>query len=65
LPLTQKHTGKDHQILAERHRLYQQSRDKNPRRWIKGSTRDWSPVNATTLNPIDPREIEKALKKSA
>ena len=61
----QKHTGEDHAILAQRHQLYEQSRYKNPGRWIQGSTRDWSPVNATTLNPIDDRDIEKSLKKSA
>lgn len=61
----QKHSGEDVALLAQRHELYQQHRDKNPRRWIKGNTRDWTPVQSTALNPPDDRTIEKNIKKSA
>lgn len=61
----QKHTGEDVALLAKRKQLYQQHRDKNPRRWIKGNTRDWTPVQSTALNPPDNRTIEKNIKKSA
>ncbi len=46
----QRHAGRDRQILARRHQLYQRARAANPRRWT-GATRDWSPIDAVTLNP--------------
>ena len=46
----QRHAGEDHAILAARHALYTQARERNPARW-SGETRNWSPVGAVTLNP--------------
>jgi hypothetical protein len=46
----QRHAGEDHSALAARHALYQQARERNPRRW-SGRTRNWSPIGAVTLNP--------------
>ncbi len=46
----QRHAGEDHAILAARHALYTQARNGNPARW-SGHTRNWSPINAVTLNP--------------
>jgi len=46
----QRHCGADHAILAARHALYLQARERNPARW-SGPTRDWSPIGAVTLNP--------------
>ena len=46
----QRHAGEDQAILAARHALYTQARDKNPARW-SGRTRNWSPVGPVTLNP--------------
>jgi putative transposase len=46
----QRHDGEDHAILAARHALYAEARERNPARW-SGRTRDWSPVAAVTLNP--------------
>lgn len=60
----QKHSGEDIEILARRHRLYQKERQQNPGRWIKGKTRNWNPVQATSLNPIDSTKLEKTLKKT-
>jgi transposase InsO family protein len=45
-----RHAGHDHAILAARHALYTQARERNPARW-SGNTRNWSPVGAVTLNP--------------
>jgi transposase InsO family protein len=45
-----RHAGHDHAILAARHALYTQARERNPARW-SGKTRNWSPVGAVTLNP--------------
>jgi putative transposase len=46
----QRHAGEDGSILAARHALYQQAREANPRRW-SGRTRNWTPIEAVTLNP--------------
>ena len=46
----QRHAGEDRAILDARHTLYQQARERNPRRW-SGQTRDWSSVAQVTLNP--------------
>jgi putative transposase len=46
----QRHTGDDQAILAARHELYVQARQRNPARW-SGRTRDWSHIGAVALNP--------------
>jgi len=46
----QRHAGDDHAILAARHDLYVQARERNPTRWSR-STRNWTPIGAVTLNP--------------
>jgi hypothetical protein len=37
-------------LLAARHAVYQQAKERNPARWSR-DTRDWSPVEAVALNP--------------
>ena len=37
-------------VLAARHAVYQDARERNPRRW-SGQTRNWTPVGVVTLNP--------------
>ena len=46
----QRHCGADKAILAARHDLYLQAHERNPARW-SGTTRDWTPIGAVTLNP--------------
>ncbi|MDP2976647.1 MAG: IS3 family transposase [Anaerolineales bacterium] len=46
----QRHAGDDYEILAARHALYLQARERNPARW-SGDTRNWTPIGAVTLNP--------------
>lgn len=46
----QRHAGADRHILAERDAVYQQARERNPRRWAR-HTRNWSPIEFVTLNP--------------
>jgi len=46
----QRHAGVDKTILAARHALYTKARERNPARW-SGTTRNWSPIDAVTLNP--------------
>jgi putative transposase len=37
-------------MLAARHVVYQDARQRNPQRW-SGQTRNWTPVGIVTLNP--------------
>ena len=46
----QRHAGADHEILAARHALYCEARERTPARW-SGNTRNWTPIGAVTLNP--------------
>lgn len=46
----QRHAGDDHAILAARHALYVQARERNPARWSR-DTHNWTPIGAVTLNP--------------
>jgi len=46
----QRHCGQDRAILAARHALYAQAKQRHPARW-SGNTRDWSHVGVVTLNP--------------
>lgn len=46
----QRHDGADEAILAARHALYQQARERTPARWSR-HTRNWTPIAAVTLNP--------------
>ena len=50
----QKHNGGDVAILANRVRVYEEAKAKNPKRWIKGNTRNWEPVASTSLVPTNP-----------
>ena len=46
----QRHAGQDEAILAARHALYLQAKQRHPARW-SGNTRDWSYIGVVTLNP--------------
>jgi putative transposase len=46
----QRHAGQDGRVLATRHAVYQDARQRNPQRW-SGPTRNWTPVGVVTLNP--------------
>jgi transposase InsO family protein len=46
----QRHSGQDKKILAQRHAVYQQARQRNPSRWSR-QTRNWTPIEAVALNP--------------
>jgi len=63
----QRHAGLDRPILARRHALYLEARERHPRRWSR-HTRNCSPIEVVTLNPE--REavagsVENGLNKSA
>ena len=46
----QRHALEDRAILQVRHETYLKARERNPARWSR-DTRDWSPIEAVTLNP--------------
>ena len=46
----QRHQGKDHGLLAQRHAVYESAKAARPERW-SGATRNWTPVGAVMLNP--------------
>ena len=47
---SQRHDGRDVDILQARHHLYQTARNQTPSRW-SGNTRNWQPITRVTLNP--------------
>jgi putative transposase len=46
-----RHSGKQSPILANRHEIYTAAKERTPRRWTR-ATRNWSPVGAVYLNPV-------------
>lgn len=46
----ERHDGREATVLANRVRVYERARRKNPNRWSRG-TRNWSPAPAVFLNP--------------
>jgi len=46
----ERHTGRDVQLLAHRHGVYERARRRHPERWT-GHTRDWSHIERVALNP--------------
>ena len=59
----QRHAGDDVTILAARHALYQEAKERHPRRW-SGPTRNCSPIAVVTLNPERETAIKVALDPS-
>jgi putative transposase len=59
----ERHAGRDRERLDHRHALYQQARERNPRRW-SGQTRNWTPIAAVTLNPERDAMVQAALLQS-
>ena len=53
----QRHFGHDEAILANRTRVYEEARRRNPERWSR-SIRDWTPIGEVCLNP-DRKKAEK------
>jgi len=57
-----RHDGADIALLAARHTVYQDARDRQPGRWSR-HTRDWSPSGPVSLNP-ERDDIVQGTKKS-
>ena len=45
-----RHFGRSETILANRRKVYEKAKRKNPERW-SGETRNWAPVETVVLNP--------------
>lgn len=58
----QRHADKDREVLQARHVLYEQARERHPRRW-SGSTRDWSHIGVVTLNPERTEVLDAAMAR--
>lgn len=54
----ERHRGLDRQVLARRHALYEQAKEKKPERW-SGRTRNWEPIDTVLLNPDREQQVEK------
>ena len=51
----QRHLGRDTEILAHRHEVYQKARATHPQRW-SGRTRNWTPAPPVTLPTYRPKK---------
>lgn len=47
---SERHEGKDTQVLAARHEVYEAAKARHPERW-SGPVRDWTPVGDVALTP--------------
>lgn len=61
-----RHYGRQENILAKRHEVYQNARKQNPQRWAS-HTRNWNPVREVKLNPLKEKQDlnEAAIKNAA
>jgi len=61
-----RHFGREEHILANRRKVYEKARRRNPDRWSK-NIRNWNPVHQVWLNPEKKDEISEMhrLKKAA
>ena len=46
---SQRHDGREHNILKQRHQLYIKARQRAPQRW-SGATRNWTPVQRVRMH---------------
>jgi len=61
-----RHFGREEHILANRRKVYEKARSRNPNRWSK-NIRNWNPVHQVWLNPEKKDETSemRRLKKAA
>ncbi len=57
---SQRHAGKDREILRQRKEVYTEAKRSNPQRW-SGNIRNWNQVTEVWLNP--PKEVHAEKKK--
>ena len=54
-----RHAGRDIELLKNRQKIYEQARQKNPARWT-GKTRNWSRTNVVVLNGKRQQKMDAA-----
>ena len=54
---TDRHNGRDAEILERRKEVYERARARRPERW-SGNIRNWDPIEEVVLNP-DPVNLQK------
>jgi transposase InsO family protein len=59
-----RHYGREDQILYERHRVYEEAKNRMPNRW-SGSTRNWRPIRVVCLNPEKSSENSHLMLQAA
>ena len=61
-----RHFGREEHILADRKKVYEKARSRNPNRW-SGNIRNWNPVHLVWLNPEKKEKTSEIhrLKKAA
>ena len=61
-----RHYGREEQIPANHHQVYENARRRHPSRW-SGQTQDWNPVCQVRLNPEkkDDAALKHPVKKMA
>ena len=59
-----RHYGLEEQILAKRHSVYEDARQRTPNRW-SGRTRNWEPIRLVRLNPEKQCDQPVAMLKAA
>jgi transposase InsO family protein len=58
----QRHAGQDKDILAARHQVYLDARERHPDRWSR-HTRNWTPCGPVALNPERDHVVSSAVKE--
>ena len=58
----QRHSGEEHQILAQREEVYREAKARHPNRW-SGTTRNWESIPTVVLNPTE-RMTDRRSKSS-
>lgn len=58
---TERHDGREHDILSQRQAVYAAARKRHPQRW-KNATRNWAPVGPVWLNKPADRRAEQSYR---
>ena len=56
---SERHEGRDANILSARKRVYQAARKLTPRRWSR-ETRNWTPIGSVVLNKLHPHQRKES-----
>lgn len=59
-----RHYGREQQILAQRHYVYERAKKRTPNRWSR-HTRNWVPVSVVRLNPEKLQDNQTTFRKAA